>query len=139
MLSAEDNSADRKVNVLTQTSSQTAVLSPPVDLGRMREVMRGEVAEIVDMYLNETARSLKTLAPAIERGNAREVEMIAHSCAGASMTCGMDALVPPFRELEGVAREGCLDKALELLDEAKTQFERVSAFLEIQLKPQPVA
>jgi len=45
----------------------------------------------------------------------------------------MNAVVASLRGLETAGREGCLDNALPLLNEAKNQFERIAEFLQTQL------
>ena len=112
---------------------------PPVDVDQMRDVMGDELTEILDLYLTGISQDLERLASAIQTNNVHEVDLIAHNCAGTSATCGMVAIVPAFRDLEKIAREGCLDQAPALLEEAHKQFARIRLFLETELSPQPVA
>jgi|GEM_PF-3423459 len=76
---------------------------------------------------------LRKLETAIKAGNAQEVDSIAHNCVGTSANLGMNAVVASLRGLETAGREGCLDNALPLLNEAKNQFERIAEFLQTQL------
>jgi HPt (histidine-containing phosphotransfer) domain-containing protein len=72
---------------------------------------------------------------AIAAGNASEVDLIAHNCAGTSANCGMVAVVQPLRELERMGREGCLDGAKALGRQVFSEFERVKVFLKDNLAP----
>ena len=108
-------------------------VSPPVDLNRLHEAMGDQVFEIVDIYLEQMAQNLKNLTVAIAAGNAGEVDLIAHNCAGTSANCGMVAVTQPFRELERMGREGRLDGAEALCRQVFSEFERVKIFLKENL------
>jgi CheY-like chemotaxis protein/HPt (histidine-containing phosphotransfer) domain-containing protein len=119
-----------EVVVLDETAT------PPVDMDRLREAIGSEpeeISEILDVYLSQMAKDLDKLATAVTSGNAREVDLIAHNCAGTSANCGMVAVVESLRGLETAGRQGCLDNAGPLLDEAQSQFERVALFLRTRL------
>jgi HPt (histidine-containing phosphotransfer) domain-containing protein len=64
---------------------------------------------------------------------AQEVRRLAHSCAGASATCGIRRLVPLLRELERQGFEGKLINAKQLSRQASEEFERIRLFLEAYL------
>ena len=66
-------------------------------------------------------------------GKAQEVRRLAHSCAGASATCGMTNLVPLLRELERLGAENVLANASELARRAGIEFLRIREFLEAYL------
>lgn len=117
---------------LTETEALPDELAPPVDVDQMNDVMGNELKEILDLYLTGISQDLERLAGAIETNNVHEVNLIAHSCAGTSATCGMVAVLPAFRALEKIAREGCLDQAPALLEEAQKQFARIRLFLETE-------
>jgi HPt (histidine-containing phosphotransfer) domain-containing protein len=57
------------------------------------------------------------------------VRRVAHSCAGASSTCGMRRIVPPLRELERQGDAGALTTADELCELVRTEFESIKAAL----------
>ena len=58
-----------------------------------------------------------------------EIQHLAHKSAGASATCGMNAIVPHFRELERQGYEGKLSGAPALLARAGKELERIRTFL----------
>ena len=108
-------------------------VSPPVDMARLHEAMGDELFDILDIYLVQTSENLEKLIVAIAAGNASEVDLIAHNCAGTSANCGMVAVVQPLRELEGMGREGCLDGADALGRQVVSEFQRVKVFLQENL------
>ncbi|PYS97301.1 MAG: hypothetical protein DMF65_11970 [Acidobacteria bacterium] len=107
-------------------------ISPPVDLERLRMAMGEdpeEVSDILSVYLKQMTESLERLNAAIKSGDAGQVDLIAHNCAGVSVNCGMAAVVGPLRELERMGRDGQLAGAGSLRARVGVEFERVRAFL----------
>ena len=85
--------------------------------------------ELVDLYLQQTAAEIVALQAAISAGYTRDVERLAHGCAGASMNCGMVGLAPLFKELEHDAREGRLTDGAQRCATIAEAFERTQRFL----------
>jgi HPt (histidine-containing phosphotransfer) domain-containing protein len=85
--------------------------------------------ELVELYLQQTAKQLTQLASAIEARSGDEVKRLAHSCAGASSTCGMTGIAPLLRELERQGHEGLQPNAPQLAGETSREFARIQAFL----------
>src|SRR5207237_51516 len=107
-------------------------ISPPVDMERLRLAMGEDPKEVSDIrcgYLEQMSESLERLSAAIESGDAGQVDLIAHNCAGVSANCGMSAVVGPLRELERAGRDGQLACAASLCARVGGEFERVRAFL----------
>jgi HPt (histidine-containing phosphotransfer) domain-containing protein len=88
------------------------------------------VREIVDLYLRQTAGQLEQLRQAAQQGDAEVLDTVAHSCAGASATCGMSGMVPILRRLEQAGKEVQLESAESLLQDAVEEFSRIRAFVE---------
>jgi len=106
--------------------------SPPVDMERLRLALGDEpeeFAEVLDVYMSQMSESLEKLARAVASGDAREVGLIAHNCAGVSANCGVVALVGPLRELERMGREGRLEGAGGLSAEVSKELARVKTAL----------
>ena len=104
-----------------------------VDMDRLLDFTEGSIEslrELVTLYLNQTGGQLEQLEAAVQSGNAADVRRLAHSCAGASATCGMRRLVPLLRELEHRGFENRLAGAAELSQQAAREFETIRAFLE---------
>jgi HPt (histidine-containing phosphotransfer) domain-containing protein len=87
------------------------------------------VNELIDLFLSRTSEHIEKLRSALQAGQAADVRRIAHSCAGASGTCGMNTLVGPLRELERLGGQGQLAEAGALLATACNEFANIRAFL----------
>jgi signal transduction histidine kinase/HPt (histidine-containing phosphotransfer) domain-containing protein len=109
----------------------------PVDMGRLIEFsgdMEDGLRELVSLYLNQTTQQLEQLRAAVDQGNAERINRLAHSCAGASSTCGMVAIVPLLRDLESLAADNDLANAPKLFTSILEEFQRIRKFLEMQPK-----
>jgi CheY-like chemotaxis protein len=106
---------------------------PPVDMERLMDFTDGNtenLRELVTLYVKQTSEQLGQLQAAVEAGDVGEVRRIAHSCAGASATCGMARIVPPLRELERQGTDGRLTSAGELLQQTTEEFAAIRKILE---------
>jgi CheY-like chemotaxis protein/nitrogen-specific signal transduction histidine kinase len=105
----------------------------PVDIERLLDFTDGNdthLRELVDLYLDQTAQQLDQLAAAVQARAAQDVRRVAHSCAGASATCGMRRLVPLLRELERQGFEEKLITAPKIYQDALKEFGHIRLFLE---------
>jgi len=110
--------------------------TPPVDMDRLLDFSDGSadnLRELITLYLTQTAEQLEQLTAAAKAGSAPEVRRLAHSCAGASSTCGMTRIVPLLRELERQGDERKLVNAVELCREARAEFGCIREFLDAHL------
>ncbi|HXS69178.1 MAG TPA: response regulator [Candidatus Polarisedimenticolia bacterium] len=136
----------------TPTASQTETATtdttfesqqPPVEMSRLLDFSDGSaenLRELVTLYLKQTDEQLEQLAAAAKAGSVAEVRRLAHSCAGASSTCGMVRIVPLLRELERQGDEKKLVNAVELCRQARQEFEAIREFLDAHLaKLSPLA
>jgi CheY-like chemotaxis protein len=108
----------------------------PVDMERMLDFTNGDpnsLRELVTLYIDQTATQVEQIAAAVQAGAAGEVRRLAHSCAGASATCGMRRMVPILRELERQGYEQKLTNAAELSRQVGDEFGRIRDFLEAHL------
>jgi HPt (histidine-containing phosphotransfer) domain-containing protein len=129
-------------NPLPEASSTStpAEEEAPVEMERLLDFTNGDpesLRELVTLYLEQTTTQIEQLTAAVRTGNAAEVRRVAHSCAGASATCGMRRLVPLLRELERQGYEQKLTTAAELSRQVGDEFECIRVFLEAQLAHQP--
>jgi CheY-like chemotaxis protein/nitrogen-specific signal transduction histidine kinase len=118
------------------TVSPAAPEDDPVDISRLLDFTDGDpqnLRELAELYLSQTEEQLGQLEAAVQAGAAPEVRRLAHSCAGASATCGMRRLVPLLRELELRGSEGQLTSASQLSRQASEEFKRIRSFLEAYL------
>jgi len=104
----------------------------PVDMSRLLDFTDGDpdnMRELVTLYLTQTKEQLEQLGAAVKTERALDVRRLAHSCAGASATCGMQRLVTLLREIERQGFEGQLTNAAQLHHQANEEFERIHHFL----------
>jgi CheY-like chemotaxis protein/HPt (histidine-containing phosphotransfer) domain-containing protein len=112
--------------------TSSAAEEPPVDMPRLLDFSDGSMEnlrDLVSLYLKQTASQLEQLSAAVQAGNAPEVRRVAHSCAGASATCGMHVLAPLLRRMEHLADAGDLSDTPRLCAEVEREFLRVREFL----------
>jgi two-component system, sensor histidine kinase and response regulator len=81
------------------------------------------VQELVDLYFAQAKDLMNGLRAAINSGSAKDVDHFAHKLVGASLACGMSAMVPPLRELEQRGKQGQLGDADALFDRASRHLE----------------
>ncbi|HXG49306.1 MAG TPA: response regulator [Methylomirabilota bacterium] len=115
----------------SRPSEGSASLSP-VDFERLVEFAGGDVEnlnELVGLYLKQTTDQLAQIQTALKDRLGSRVASLAHSCAGASATCGMMSIVPLLREVEHISQEGDLERAARLIPPVQREFERIREFL----------
>ena len=81
------------------------------------------VQELVDLYFAQATDLMNGLRAAINSGSAKDVDHFAHKLVGASLACGMSAMVLPLRQLEKRGKEGNLADAEALFDRASRHLE----------------
>ncbi len=114
------------------TPAPATALPPPVDMERLLDFANGDPAnlrELVDLYIDQTSKQLVQLAAAVESRSGDIVKRVAHSCSGASSTCGMAVIVPMLRELERQGAEGLQPNAAQLAADVAREFHRIKTFL----------
>ena len=110
------------------------VEQPPVDLERLYDFAGDNVQnyhDLVGLYLEQTTQQLAQIRAASSENDAQRMARVAHSCAGASATCGMVAIVPCLRRIEQLSDDNQLSAAIQALSEAETEFQRLKRYLEI--------
>ncbi len=125
----------------TTTSTPQPETKPPVDMDRLLDLSDNDPAglrELIDLYIKQTATQLEQLHTAINAADAPTVQHLAHSCAGASATCGINAIVPTLRQLEKQGHDRHLTTAPELLKTADQEFARIRTFLTEYLTLHPI-
>jgi CheY-like chemotaxis protein len=113
--------------------SEAGETCPPVDMERLLDFTDGNpdsFRELTTLYLKQTGEQIEQLEAAARAGLAAEVRRLAHSCAGASATCGMGRIVPLLRELERQGDEEKLTNANELCQKVIQEFECIRAYLD---------
>ena len=117
---------------VTHGTSENQVPGPPVNVERLMDFAAGDqtaLDQLVEIYLSQTTERLAKLRAAIASGAAEEVERLAHACAGASSTCGMNHIAPLFQELLRQGKEKNLGAAPLQFAKLEKEFERIRQFL----------
>jgi CheY-like chemotaxis protein len=117
-------------------------LPPPVDMERLLDFANGDrtnLRELVDLYLQQTVKQVMQLNAAVAAQKAEEVRRLAHSCSGASSTCGMTGIVPLLRELERQGSEGLQPSATQLAADVTREFDRIRSYLVNYMNDLPAA
>jgi two-component system sensor histidine kinase/response regulator len=79
--------------------------------------------ELVDLYFAQASDLMNGLRGAINSGSAKDVDHFAHKLVGASLACGMSAMVLPLRELERRGKDGLLKDADAIFEQASRHLE----------------
>jgi len=119
--------------VVPAAGAQSAI----VDMDRLMEFCGGSAenfAELAGLYLKQTADQIEQMTTALRHERPDKAARVAHSCAGASATCGVNVIVPLLRQIELLADEGNAPAAEQLLNSVRAEFDRIKAFFENQQK-----
>jgi len=131
------DSAGASAHMMSNTDKPMNDL-PVVDMNRLNEFSDGNpenLTELVTLYVSQTAGQVNELQAAVKTGDAPNVRRLAHSCAGASATCGMKRIVVPLREMEQQSEEGNLKNAAQLFQQVATEFDAIQKALAPYLTP----
>jgi HPt (histidine-containing phosphotransfer) domain-containing protein len=92
------------------------------------------VAEVGGMFLKYSPQKIAAMKKAIEAGDAKALEVAAHGLKSSSSYIGAIKLSAISKELESMGRKCELEGALERAILVQTEFERVKAALEVEIK-----
>jgi HPt (histidine-containing phosphotransfer) domain-containing protein len=81
------------------------------------------MAGLIDIYLESTFEYFPAIRHAIQQGDAEEVAKNAHAFKGSCHSVGVVRLAEICQQLEEVGQEGRLDKASEIFDRVRAEFE----------------
>ena len=104
----------------------------PAALQRLLEMTGGDpefLDELVSTYLADVGVQLAAMLAAAETGSAEAMVRPAHSLKGNSASMGAERLAEMCRQLESDGRSGTVDRALERVLAAASEFELVKADL----------
>jgi CheY-like chemotaxis protein len=127
-------SLDNKAQPMTEDTE-----TPPLEMDRLLDFTNGnpdDLRELITLYLKQTHEQILQLTAAVQANSAPDVQRLAHSCAGASATCGMKGIVPLLRELERQGSEGKLAGAADIARQIEAEFKRIRLYLENYLQKQ---
>jgi HPt (histidine-containing phosphotransfer) domain-containing protein len=109
----------------------------PVDFEQLHSAAGDDanfLQELADLYFNQAGEIMPALSAALEKHAASEVNHLAHRLVGASLSCGMSAMVAPLRELEKRGRNGDLAGADVFMAQAAANLEIVRAAMQAHLR-----
>jgi len=101
----------------------------PLDRGHLLEMVEGDataVEEILQLFLEDSARQIAALGDAITRGDMGEVQRLAHALKGSCGNVGADVLRERAWSLEHADSE---DVAAGLLVDCRAELARVTVYL----------
>jgi HPt (histidine-containing phosphotransfer) domain-containing protein len=118
---------------LNTSDPNASAAATAVDFAQLQSACDGDASvmrELVDLYFQQADDIIARLDQAISRNAIGDVNHLAHKLAGSSLACGMSAVVPSLRQLEGGAKEGHLNGARELFADVTAQLAVVRARVE---------
>lgn len=89
----------------------------------------GLVRELMPVCIQDNRTRLAALIEAVEAKDAANVKLYAHAIKGSNANLGAERLSEAAKSLEHLAAAGDLSRAEELLQEIRTQFERLETFV----------
>ena len=120
----------------TREDSEKDLLDRNVLAGLRELQAEGEpdiLNELIELFLEEAPPQLAVLREAIEGGDARTVERVAHTLKGSSGNMGAMRMAAVCAELEKVGGSGELRRAPELLERLEVEFDRAHQALNAEL------
>jgi PAS domain S-box-containing protein len=125
VVKAEEQKVEAALD-LTEPAPTTPSPEALVDLDRLEAAANEDpkmLQELVELYFAQATDLMNGLRGAINSGSAKDVDHFAHKLVGASLACGMSAMVLPLRELEKRGKNGRLGDAEGLFDQASRHLE----------------
>ena len=87
------------------------------------------IREITPIYLADNKKYFSQLTEAIKSGDAAAVRSNAHAIKGASRNFRATRLMDIAAQMEQAGKEGKIELAASILDELKTEYEKIMSFL----------
>jgi HPt (histidine-containing phosphotransfer) domain-containing protein len=107
-------------------------------LASLRELQEaGEpdiVAEVGDLFVKHAPEKISAIVQAVEKGDAKGLQIAAHSLKSSSAYVGAMHLSAMSKELEQIGRSGALEDVKDKTEKMRAEYERVMAALEIEIK-----
>ena len=116
---------------------QTSATEPAVDFEQLLAASGddpGFLHDLANLYFEQAREIMAGLTTALQNRSAGDVDYLAHKLAGASLSCGMSAMVVPLREMELRGRKGDLTGADDLMAQAVVNLEIVRAQVQEYLR-----
>jgi HPt (histidine-containing phosphotransfer) domain-containing protein len=108
----------------------------PETLDRLRDLrvpgQADPVAEIIDLFLQQTPDLLQSLSKACAEKDPESVGLTAHTLKGSCANLGAEQMAAWCRQLEGLARQGTLASGGEIRAQLAHEFDGVRKILEVE-------
>ncbi len=98
-------------------------------LEELKDIMEDEFLELLKAFLSDSEMRIKSLRSAYTANDHDNARNIAHSFKGSSGNIGARALSQLCKELEELAKGGCISDAGTLIDGLEAEFHCVSTEL----------
>ena len=108
-------------------------LPVPVNVQRLNDITDGDLAferELIESFLADTEQHVTDLESAVREKNGEALKLQAHSIKGSSANAGARRLEELAVQLEGIRVEKESERARELLENLRSEFERVRDYLQ---------
>ena len=96
------------------------------------------IAEVGGLFIKHSPEKVNAIMQSVERGDAKGLQISAHSLKSSSAYVGAMRLSALAKELELMGRSNSLEGARELAQRLKTEFTQVMTVLEAEIKPGPI-
>jgi HPt (histidine-containing phosphotransfer) domain-containing protein len=93
-----------------------------------------QLQELVELYIAQAKDLMNGLQAALKAGSPKQVDHFANKLVGASLACGMSAMIFPLRELERRGKEGRLEDAQQFFDQASSYLQMTNESLNDYLR-----
>ena len=106
--------------------------APPFDMSRLDDFAGGSadsLVEIIDLYVSQTSQQIEQMRTCLAGGDRSGLARLAHTCAGASGICGMNAMADVVRELEHACSNGHTLPLPPLFERVTAEFQNTRQFL----------
>lgn len=114
------------------TMGEKAIIDPE-QLESLRELNEpGEpdlVTELIDIFFSQSPSTITDLKKAVDEGNAKNVEKLAHKLKGSAANLGAEKMRSFCQEMEEKGRTSQLANSKELFESIQNSFREVSGVL----------
>jgi HPt (histidine-containing phosphotransfer) domain-containing protein len=120
---------------LEESSNDVLDSSVLASLRELQEVSEPDiVAEVGGLFIEHAPHKIAAIKKAASEGNPKALEVAAHGLKSSSYYIGALKLSAISKELEFMGRSGSLERSVESAAMAETEFKRVKAALEAEIR-----
>jgi PAS domain S-box-containing protein len=112
-------------------------LPVPVNIDRLHDITDGDFAfeqELIESFLTDTERHVADLESAVREENDEALKLQAHAIKGSSANAGAGRLEEIAVRLEGISVGEQSERARELLEDLRSEFQRVRQYLQAHVE-----